>query len=106
MIRPPPTSTLFPYTTLFRSWHEISFNTWRNPTRVDVKYHLNPNNNDPFQHLDLSESASVSAWSLNNVLQGKGVLQGLGQAFINGGKQHSINEIYRSEEHTSELQSR
>src|SRR5690625_7164008 len=69
-------------------------NTFINPIRVDIKYHLKPNNNERFQNLDLSESASVSAWSLNNVLQGKGVLQGLGQAFINGGKQHSINEIY------------
>src|SRR3982750_4989045 len=25
MIRRPPRSTLFPYTTLFRSWHEINF---------------------------------------------------------------------------------
>ena len=89
-----PKGTKINITKKGNTWHEISFNTWRNPTRVDVKYHLNPNNNDPFQHLDLSESASVSAWSLNNVLQGKGVLQGLGQAFINGGKQHSINEIY------------
>ncbi|HLR69334.1 MAG TPA: peptidoglycan-binding protein, partial [Virgibacillus sp.] len=75
-------------------WHKISYNTWRNPTRADVKFYLDPTNNDTFQHLDLTESAHVSARSLNNVLRGKGVLQGLGQAFIDGGNRHSVNEIY------------
>lgn len=76
------------------TWHEISYTTWRNPTRSDVQQYLDPNNNDIFQHLVLSESAGVSAASLNNVLKGKGILAGKGQSFINGAKQHRVNEVY------------
>lgn len=76
------------------TWHEISLSTWRNATSADVERYLNPNNNDQFQHLMLSASVGVPASELNKVLAGKGVLSGLGQAFIDGGKTHSINEIY------------
>src|SRR2546427_3910005 len=34
MIRRPPRSTLFPYTTLFRSGNVLEFNHWFTPTRV------------------------------------------------------------------------
>ena len=77
-----------------KTWHKIQYNTWRNPTRSDVKYYLDPNNNDRFQHLVLTSSAGVPATELNRILQGKGVLEGLGQAFIDGGKQHAVNEVY------------
>ena len=76
------------------TWHEIRSTTWRNPTRNDVLQYINPANNDEFQHLLLSSSVGVSASQLNNVLNGQGVLNGLGQAFIDGGTAHSVNEIY------------
>ncbi|WP_368901457.1 peptidoglycan-binding protein [Oceanobacillus oncorhynchi] len=77
------------------SWYRISYNAWRNPTRSDVSRYLNPENNDIFQHLDLTSSVGVTASSLNNdILKGKGILAGRGQAFITAGKQHSVNEIY------------
>ena len=76
------------------TWHEINFTTWRNPTEEDVRYYIDPNNNDRFQHLVLSASAGVSAQQLNSVLKGKGELENLGQAFIEGGSNHSVNEIY------------
>ncbi|MFD2628888.1 peptidoglycan-binding protein [Oceanobacillus kapialis] len=76
------------------TWHKISYNAWRNPTRADVEYYLDPSNNDRFQHLVLSESVEVSATELNRVLAGKGILAGKGQAFIDGGKQYGVNEIY------------
>ncbi len=76
------------------NWLEIKYNTWRNPTRADVAFYLNPNNNDMFQHLLLSASVGVPAKEINQVLVGKGKLEGLGQAFIDGGKRHSVNEIY------------
>ncbi|PSL40673.1 beta-N-acetylglucosaminidase [Planomicrobium soli] len=75
-------------------WHEISYGAWRNPTQSDVAMYLEPNNNDKFQHLLLTSSAGVSAADLNKILVGKGILTGLGQAFINGGKQYGVNEIY------------
>src|SRR5699024_4807837 len=57
------------------NWHQIKYQTWRNPTRNDVESYLNPNNNDKFQHLVLSSTVKVSASELNKVLKGKGVLE-------------------------------
>ena len=74
--------------------YEISLAQWSNAKRADVEEYLNPNNNDQFQHLLLSSSVGVSAAELNKVLSGKGVLQGKGAAFIQGGKAHSVNEVY------------
>src|SRR3712207_8828352 len=65
MIRRPPRSTLFPYTTLFRSYGEIQ---------------------------DTNQDHKATHWFLGLEQQCK-----LGQNW---------NENYRSEEHTSELQSR
>src|SRR5690625_4183515 len=56
---------------------------------------MNPSNNDEFQHLELSSSISgITARDLNNVLDGNGILEGLGQSFIEAGRTHNINEIY------------
>src|SRR3712207_8618336 len=74
MIRRPPRSTLFPYTTLFRSAHGCG--TWLPP-------------------LTGSETNSRARRSVRAV-------QG-GQA---GGVQRAAPGMARSEEHTSELQSR
>ncbi|MGY0202379.1 hypothetical protein ACW7EJ_01615, partial [Acinetobacter soli] len=49
---------------------------------------------ESFQYLDLSKSANVSATILNKALQGKGILSGQAQAFIDAGKSYNINEIY------------
>nr|WP_052400617.1 peptidoglycan-binding protein [Oceanobacillus jeddahense] len=77
------------------NWYRISYSAWRNPTRSDVRNYLNPDNNDIFQHLDLTSSVGVTASSLNrDVLSGKGILAGRGQAFITAGSQHNVNEIY------------
>ncbi|MFG6119286.1 peptidoglycan-binding protein [Thalassobacillus sp. B23F22_16] len=76
------------------NWYEITYGTWRNPTSSEVEFYLNPNNNDMFQHLELSTSVSVDASQLNNVLDGKGILSGQGLAFIEAGDRHRINEIY------------
>ncbi|MEC2158525.1 N-acetylglucosaminidase, partial [Virgibacillus halodenitrificans] len=76
------------------TWYEIKFTTWRNPTYQDVEFYLNPANNDQFQHLVLSASVGVSSSQLNKVLTGKGILNGKGQAFINGGREHGVNEVY------------
>ncbi|MFD1020156.1 peptidoglycan-binding protein [Thalassobacillus hwangdonensis] len=76
------------------NWYEISYSTWRLPTRDDVIPYLNPNNNDQFQHLDLSASVDVNALELSAVLNGKGVLDGMAQSFIDGGQTHGVNELY------------
>src|SRR5205809_4040417 len=40
IIPPPPKSTLFPYTTLFRSQHDLSFNTWGHFSATGTQCHL------------------------------------------------------------------
>src|SRR5438067_9261424 len=76
MIRRPPRSTLFPYTTLFRSY------------------------GDPSPVCDLSAGGFHGAGNAN--------ISGYrGTVYVGGGYSHTdIGSAIRSEEHTSELQSR
>ncbi|GAE35813.1 cell wall-binding repeat-containing protein [Halalkalibacter akibai] len=82
-------------------WYQIAYNkTWVNASPTDIEQYLNPNNFQPssnqfFQFLKLSESAGLDARELNDkILFDKGALRGTGQAFINAGKTHKVNEIY------------
>src|SRR5699024_9853125 len=69
-------------------------------TREQVAYYINSSNfhkgdSEFFQFLDLSAQAGVNAEEVNSkILKGKGTLAGQAQAFIDGGEQHNINEIY------------
>lgn len=75
-------------------WMEIKYNVWRTPTTADIQAYMTPANNDSLQHLRLDSSVNVTATELNKVLTGKGILDGKGQAFINGATKHGINEAY------------
>src|SRR5437016_10328681 len=82
MIRRPPRSTLFPYTTLFRSVYRRSAGP------------------------DAGGGSGGSLWISANVLTGRGEVLatgGVGELFEGGGG--GGGRIARSEEHTSELQS-
>ena len=76
------------------SWHQIEFGGWRIPKRADLKAFLDPSKNDKFQHLRLDSKVGVTAKELNKPLKNKGVLEGQGEAFINGAKKHGVNEAY------------
>src|SRR2546430_10427904 len=80
MIRRPPRSTLFPYTTLFRSGRELQ---------------------EPFPYRGGYEPRAASAGA---DLRGKRG-ERLGEPGRHGGRGHLPGEDLRSEEHTSELQS-
>jgi mannosyl-glycoprotein endo-beta-N-acetylglucosaminidase len=75
-------------------WYRINAGTWRNAKQSEFRAYMDPMNNDIYQHLVLSSSAGVSSNQLNNILAGKGILDGKGQAFIQGGLAHSVNEVY------------
>ncbi|OLO42437.1 hypothetical protein BTR23_03750 [Alkalihalophilus pseudofirmus] len=75
-------------------WYEIRFGPWRSAKRDDFVPYLDPAKNDRFQHLVLDKSVGVSAVQLNNVLSGRGIFSGRGQAFIDAGRTHSVNEVY------------
>lgn len=71
---------------------------WINATKDQVTYYANPNNfiNDYgiYQFLKLNYVEGITVEDLNNVLVGKGVLQGKGAAFIEAGKTYNINPVY------------
>ncbi|MCT2535119.1 PA14 domain-containing protein [Aquibacillus koreensis] len=82
-------------------WYKIQFNQyWVNASPSDVAYHLNPQSvakdaPEFFQFLKLSEPAYADASELNNkILYNKGIFKGTGQAFVDAGKIHNINELY------------
>src|SRR3712207_7628591 len=82
MIRRPPRSTLFPYTTLFRSVSILGYSP--KPTEVDIKRKKKSDYTDD----DVEHMKRVNGY----------VKRHLGQ--------RPNNDVERSEEHTSELQSR
>src|SRR3989442_10056034 len=86
MIRRPPRSTLFPYTTLFRSTFEVSDRD--NRVTPTVSASLRQRLKWGFLSADYSRTLGTAA--------------GLGGPTIN----QSVGAPARSEEHTSELQSR
>lgn len=86
----------------YNGWYLIDFNhsaQWVHAGPKEVLYYLNPAHfiNDEkqmFQFLDLSKPSGATAAQLNKYLQGKGTLTNQGQAFIDAGKRHGINEVY------------
>lgn len=76
------------------TWTEIQGRVWRNAKRDEVIAFLDPDRQDEFQHLLLSESVDLPQTDINRVLSGKGVLDGQGRAFIDAANQHNVNEIY------------
>lgn len=82
------------------NWYQINLKQyWLNASEDDVAYYLNPNNfilseRQKFQFLDLTRPSNASVEVLNTFLKGKGILEGKGQAFIDAGNMHNVNEIY------------
>src|SRR5256885_13131364 len=83
MIRRPPRSTLFPYTTLFRSHKE-----WL-PVWIENPNHWRPGTKMPTFRLDKDEVQAIAAFVWQSAVTGN----------------LATNPPGRSEEHTSELQS-
>src|SRR5699024_8180033 len=82
-------------------WYAISYSYsgWVSATPEDTEYYLNPNNfkNDDkqkFQFLDLSVTSGATKAVLNDYLSGKGTLAKQGQAFIDAGNKHGVNDVY------------
>src|SRR3712207_7912880 len=82
MIRRPPRSTLFPYTTLFRSARYVAHQAYYSLVGRDYEWELMP--------LALDQGVAAVVWSP------------LGWGRLTG----KLRRGARSEEHTSELQSR
>lgn len=81
------------------TWHKISYNTWRNARKGEALEQMDPSNfiNDSklrFQFLDLSKTTDTPVNVLNNYLAGKGTLDNQGEAFIEAGNTHGVNDVY------------
>src|SRR5260221_10104800 len=93
MIRPPPRSTLFPYTTLFRSHNpQLGFRTYRDYLRPGGDELLEPFVHQPAMHVADNQNSQLTA----------GGPIGAHRRLMHKGHQQLIA---RSEEHTSELHS-
>src|SRR3712207_7793241 len=90
MIRRPPRSTLFPYTTLFRSLHAFP-DTWSEAERRSGIQETSCRESGSFPYVAMAWAASPRVLALDP-----------------GSPIHSADAPFlcRSEEHTSELQSR
>ncbi|MDY3031851.1 MAG: Ig-like domain-containing protein [Clostridia bacterium] len=67
-------------------------------TRDETKEYMDPANyctgTYKYQFLDLSHSNGVSADALNRFLDGKGILSGMGQAFVDAAEASGVSEVY------------
>ncbi|WP_018930742.1 peptidoglycan-binding protein [Gracilibacillus lacisalsi] len=76
------------------TWTEFRGKGWRNAKSREVLEYLDPGKQDDFQHLVLSESVNLPGSEIDKVLQGKGVLNGEGDAFVKAAQTYNVNEIY------------
>src|SRR2546430_8544911 len=100
MIRRPPRSTLFPYTTLFRSIvHDGSGNPVAGVTVTFTPAAGSGSVTGGTQTTNASGIATVGSWTLNTTAGTNTLTATAAGSGITG------NPVTRSEEHTSELQS-
>src|SRR3712207_8235992 len=108
MIRRPPRSTLFPYTTLFRSWKPAGFD----PSTVKQKSLVTTDNVSATNAIKTPQFWLLWTVLFCNVTAGIGILEQAApmiQDFFRNGETSTVaaaTAAGRSEEHTSELQSR
>ncbi|TDM04618.1 N-acetylglucosaminidase [Macrococcus carouselicus] len=74
-----------------RQWHEASQAEIERYLRPEPFYH---HSEQKYQFLNLRKSQGISAKKLNEILKGKGILEGQGVAFHRAAGESDINEIY------------
>lgn len=71
---------------------------WAPAAREQVAYYVDPNNflysAGKYQFLNLNYQEGITADDINNLLKGKGILAGTGQAFLDASKANNISPIY------------
>ncbi|MBS4536518.1 SH3 domain-containing protein, partial [Clostridium sp. D2Q-14] len=75
-------------------WYKIKSNGITGWVSGDYTKSSNQAPKEMYQFLVLSGNSGLSANQLNNILKGKGILEGKGQAFIDASKKYNVNEIY------------
>src|SRR5256884_2467163 len=118
MIRRPPRSTLFPYTTLFRSHRDSAaegFERWKNcwPRKISSREN-DEDSDETLERLVLCGAIGVGSDNVGQQWRGRDEAgaRSVGEDALRGGAECSGHFAWaglsgrRSEEHTSELQSR
>src|SRR5699024_12868721 len=125
MLPPPPKSTLFPYTTLFRSRNWLK-RTFTNPIHTEAVMDVAINVNDVYMAMPFTVGDYVDFYASENHASNLGRILRPNEeplkpnwkhmpvsyhgrastVFISGTSVYRPKGIRRSEEHTSELQSR
>ncbi len=75
-------------------WYKLEINGttgWASGSYLDVSIDINKDN---LQFLSLSSPSGLSVKDLNEILEGKGILQGQGAAFLEASRKYEVNEIY------------
>src|SRR5699024_9546353 len=83
-------------------WYSIKYkhcSQWVHANPGDLLYYLVPynfihDNKQKLQSIDLTKPSGASKSTFNKYLKGKGTLEGKGQAFIEAGRKHGINDAY------------
>src|ERR1035438_10828137 len=97
MIRRPPRSTLFPYTTLFRSWAFTSEEFFR--------HEIGKAEADPNRYADLKNSVFLELTADGKIVPRRKEISAILLIAVDGAASTVFGMLHRSEEHTSELQS-
>jgi len=67
-------------------------------TKNQIKYYVNPDNfldsYGKYQFLKLTYSEGITVDNLNSFLKGKGIFEGMGQAFLDAAKENNISVAY------------
>ncbi|MBS4538290.1 SH3 domain-containing protein, partial [Clostridium sp. D2Q-11] len=75
-------------------WYKIKTNGVIGWVHGDYTQDSNQAPQEMYQFLVLSGNSGLSADQLDNILVGKGIFEGQGQAFVQASKQYNVNEIY------------
>ena len=86
-------TTSYPIT--LENYVNLEYTHWPLFTKQEFLNAIDPSHiNNMFEFLSINQFRSVNIEKLNTLLNGKGVLSGQGQAFINACKQYNIDPLY------------
>lgn len=89
-----PLGEIFPVLNMENNKLQINYQYWRIPKKADIEFYLNPENGNVFQFVRLDEPTGVSSEQVDQILSGKGILDGHGNTFVEAAKKHQVNDAY------------
>ncbi|OPJ57976.1 Ig-like domain-containing protein [Clostridium oryzae] len=84
----------------FNKGGNVTFSRHSSPaSKEQIAYYMNPENfinsvSGKYMFLKLSYNEGITVKDLNTVLRGKGILEGMGQAYLDAGIANNVNPVY------------